>query len=131
MQAIFDKLQDILLVSFGALLGVNIRFVIYQEFEKLNIRKYYSILVINTLASFFLGLFLSILTRINSYDFSYQLGLFVSIGFVGSLSTFSTFVYDLFDFFLQYKFFRALKLFVLSLSLGLTALAFGSFIGDQ
>ncbi len=131
MLAIFDKFQDILLVSFGALFGVNIRFAIYKQFEKLNLRKYYSILIINTLASFFLGLFLSTLTRISYYNSAEQLVLFVSIGFLGSLSTLSSFVYDLFDFFLQFKFFRALKLLVLSLSLGLTALAFGFFLANQ
>ena len=131
MLAILNKLQDILLVSFGALIGANIRFFIYKEFEKLNLRKDYSILIINTLASFSLGFLLSILKSISSYNFSYQIVLFVSIGFLGSLSTLSSFVYDLFEFFLQYKFFKALKLFVLSLSLGLTALAFGSFLGVQ
>ena len=124
-------MQDILLVSFGALVGVNVRFILYKEFEKLNFRKYYSILIINTLASFGLGLFLSILKFISSYDFSSKLVLFISIGFLGSLSTLSSFFYDLFDFFLQYKFFSALKLFSLSLSLGLIAMAFGSFIGNQ
>ena len=129
MLVIFNKLQDILLVSFGAILGVNIRFIIYKEFDKLNFNTYYSILIINTLASFFLGFFLSILTRISSYDVSYQLALLVSIGLLGSLSTLSTFVYDLFDFFIQLKFFKALKLFFLSLLLGIIALACGSFIG--
>ena len=37
-------MQDILLVSFGALFGANSRFIIYKEFEKLNLKKYYSIL---------------------------------------------------------------------------------------
>ena len=128
MLVIFNKLQDILLVSFGAILGVNIRFIIYKECDKLNFNTYYSILIINTLASFFLGFFLSILTRISSYDVSYQLALLVSIGLLGSLSTLSTFVYDLFDFFSQLKFFKALKLFFLSLLLGIIALACGSFI---
>ena len=131
MLAIFDKLQDVLMVSFGALFGANIRFVIYKQLEKLNLRKYYFILIINTLASFFLGLFLSILKFINNYSFSYQLVLFVSIGFLGSLSTLSSFVYDLFDCFLKYKFFRAFKLYIFSLYLGLIALAFGSFIANQ
>ena len=73
MLAIFDELQDVLLVSFGALFGVNIRFLLYKEFEKLNFKKYYAILIINTLASFLLGLFVSILTSISSENLSYQL----------------------------------------------------------
>jgi len=127
----FDKLQDILLVSCGAIFGANIRFIIYKEFEKFNLSKYYSILIINTLASFLLGLFLSMITHISSYDLYYQLVLFFSIGLLGSLSTLSSLLYDLFDLFIQYKFFRALKLLFLSLSLGLISLAFGSFLGNQ
>ena len=124
-------MQDFLLVSFGAVLGANIRFIIYKRFEQINLSSSSSILIINTLASFFLGLFFSLLPNISDYKFSYQLVLFVSIGFLGSLSTLSSFIYDLFDLFSQYKFFRALKLLVLSLSLGLIALAFGTFIGNQ
>ena len=124
-------MDDILLVTFGALLGVNTRFVIYKKLEKKNISKHFSILIINTLASFSLGLFVSILSKFSALNLSYQLGLFFSIGFLGSLSTFSTFVYHLFELFLQFKFFRALKIFILSLGLGIIALAFGHFLGNQ
>ena len=129
--SIFDQLQDIFLVSLGAVLGVNIRFIIYKKFEKLNFSKDSSILIINTFSCLLLGFFISILPRMSSYDFSNKLLLFYYIGFLGSLSTFSTFVYDLFNFFLQLKFSRALKLFFSSLSLGLIALVLGFFIGNQ
>ena len=56
--------------------------------------RYFIILVINTFSSFILGLFISILPKIKSLTFSSQLALFFLIGFLGSLSTFSTFVYD-------------------------------------
>jgi len=125
------SLEDIFLVSFGAALGANTRFLIYKKFEKLNISKYYNILLINTFASFLLGLMISILSKNSHYDFSYKIILFFSIGFLGSLSTFSSFIYDLFDSFLKLKFFSALKLFFLSLSLGIISLAFGVLIGNQ
>ncbi len=124
-------MKDILLVSFGAILGANTRFIIYKKFERINLSMDICILTINILATFFLGLLLSILTGIESYNFSYKLALFFITGFIGSLSTFSTFIYDLFDLFLQNKFFRALKLFSLSFSLGIIALAVGSFLGKQ
>tara|TARA_B100000945_G_scaffold281297_1_gene248907 strand:+ start:361 stop:732 length:372 start_codon:yes stop_codon:yes gene_type:complete len=123
-------MEDILLVSFGAILGVNSRFIIYKKFEKLNISKYLSIVTINTFASFLLGLFLSFSPKISSFNFSYQLVLFCSIGFLGSLSTFSTFVYDLFDISLQLNFFKALKLVFISLVLAIIALAFGLSLGN-
>ena len=119
------------MVSFGAVLGVNSRYVIYKKLEKNKLRKDYIILVINTVSSFFLGLFISILPRITSVDFSYKLVLFISIGFFGSLSTFSTFIYDVFELCNQFKFSRAIKLFLVSLLLGITSFAFGFLLGNQ
>ena len=119
-------MNEILLVSLGAILGANIRFHINNKLEKkLKVRKDFSILIINTFASFCLGLFLSLLKLFSTFIYSYQLILFFSIGFLGSLSSFSSFVYDLFDLCLQLKFSRALKLFIASISLGIFAFAFG------
>ena len=125
-----DNLIDVLFIAFGAALGANTRFLIYQKLEKINLSNNHIILVINTFSSFLLGLFLSFSSQIDSFTYSYQSGLFFSIGFLGSLSTFSTFVYDLFDLVLKFKFFRALKLFALSCSLGIIALGFGFFLGN-
>ena len=124
-------MKDIILVSFGALFGANARFLIYKKLKILNISSHYSIVIINTFASFFLGLLVSLLSTLKSYDFSYELVLFFSIGFLGSLSTFSTFIYDLFEAFLQNKFLRASKLFFVSSTLGIIAIAFGFFLGHQ
>ena len=121
---------EILSVSLGAALGANARFQIFDRLEKLNISKYFFILIINTFASFFLGLFLSFIERFSSFIYSYQLVLFFLIGFLGSLSSFSTFVYDLFDLCLQSKFSRALKLFIISLFLGILSFVFGFLLGS-
>ena len=127
---ILSKFQDIVLVSMGAVVGANIRFIIYQKLRKNNYDLYIIILFINTASSFLLGLFISILPRLVFLNFSSQLVLFFLIGFLGSLSTFSTFVYDLFDLSLKFKFSRALQSFTLSYSLGIIALALGSFLGN-
>ena len=124
-------MADILFVSIGAILGANIRFKIQNQLKYLNLNKYFFILIINTAASFFLGLFLSILEKFNSFISSYQLVLFFSIGFLGSLSTFSSFVYDLFDLCLQLKFFKALNLLIISSTLGIFAVAFGFLLGNR
>ena len=124
-------MQDIIFVSIGAVLGANFRFIIYEKFEQNKLISDFRILIINTVASFLLGFFLALIPRINSFNFSYQLGLFFSVGFLGSLSTFSTFVYDLFEFSLQLKFYRALKLFLISLPLGILALVIGVFWANQ
>ena len=128
--ATLDTFQHIILVSIGAVFGVNARFIIYQKLKQININRYFIILAINTFSCFLLGLFISILPKIKSLTFSSQLAFFVLIGFLGSLSTFSTFVYDLFDLCLKSKFFKALKLFSFSFSLGIFALALGSSLGN-
>ena len=121
-----NNFQDIILVSIGAVFGANVRFVIYQKFKEININGYYIILFINSFSSFLLGLFVSVLTKIVFLNFTSQLVLLFSIGFLGSLSTFSTFVYDLFDSSLKIKFFRALK----SLSLGIISVGLGLFFSN-
>ena len=123
-------MAEIFFVSVGAILGANTRFKIHSKLQKLNISKDFLILIINTFASFSLGLFLSIIEQFRSLSFSYQLILFFSIGFFGSLSTFSSFVYDLFEICLQLKFARAFKLFIISVSFGIIAFTAGFLLGN-
>tara|TARA_Y100001968_G_scaffold123220_1_gene112165 strand:+ start:810 stop:1169 length:360 start_codon:yes stop_codon:yes gene_type:complete len=118
-------------VSLGAILGANTRFKMYSKLEKSKFSKDLYTLLINSFASFLLGLFLSIMEKFNSFIYSYQLILFFSVGFLGSLSTFSSFVYDLFDLCLQFKFLRAIKLFIVSLSIGIFAFVFGCLLGNN
>ena len=117
---------DVLIVSLGAILGANTRFKIYNNSKNLN--RYSYILITNTAASFLLGLFLSLLEYFSSFIYSFKLVLFFSIGFVGSLSTFSSFAYDLFELCLEFKFFKALKLFIISSSFGVIAFGVGFFL---
>ena len=124
-------MAEILFVSFGAILGANIRFKIHNKLEKINLSKDFPILIVNIFASFCLGLFLSLEEQLRALTYYYQLVLFFSIGFLGSLSTFSSFVYELFDLCLQLKFFRALNLFIISASIGIIAFALGIFLGNQ
>ena len=123
-------MQDILFVSFGAIFGANFRFILYEKFEKNKLIKDFRILIINIFASFLLGFFLSLISRINSFNFSDQLVLFFLVGFLGSLSTFSTFMYELFEMSLKLNFFKALKLFFISFFIAIFALAFGFFLGN-
>ncbi len=123
-----DNLNDFLVISFGAVLGANIRFIIYQKLEKINLSNNHIILVINTFSSFLLGLFLSFSSKMDSFTYSYQSELFFSIGLLGSLSTFSTFIYDLYNLFIKLEFYRALRLFTISITLGILSFAAGFLI---
>ncbi len=125
---LLDNFIDVILVASGAVLGANARFLIYTKLEQINVNKNYIIMLINTFSSFCLGLFLSFLSQNSTVIYSDQLGLFFSIGILGSLSTFSTFIYDLFNLFVKFKFYKALKLFILSLTAGIFSFAFGFLI---
>ena len=126
--ATLNNFQDIILISIGAVFGANIRYIICQKLQRIYINEYVGILLINTCSSFFLGLLIPIMSKKILLNFSSQLVAFFLVGFLGSLSTFSAFVYDLFDSFLKFNFFRVLKLFALSFSLGIIALALGSLL---
>ena len=120
-----DHFNDILFVSLGAAFGANTRFLIYKRLEKINLSKDFIILSINTFSSFCVGFFFSIASQTFNINYSNQLKLFFLVGFLGSLSTFSTFIYDLFDLSINSKLNRVLKLFFFSLTLGVIALSFG------
>ena len=126
---LLDRLQDILLITIGSVLGANTRFIIYKQLENKKLNKNYIILVINVFSSFLLGLLLSLLSQISSLRYSYQLGLFFSIGLLGSLSTFSTFIYDVYDLFKKVKFYRGFELMIISLTLGILFLSIGFVLG--
>ena len=125
-----ENIKSFLLVSIGASLGSYLRFKIYKILDIIKLKNDLRILLINILASFFLGFFYSISFDNSHLSYSYQLGLFLSIGFLGSLSTFSTFIYDLFELSSKFKFSRAFLLFFFSLTLGLISLVIGSLLGS-
>ncbi len=122
-------MEDILLITFGAVLGANIRYLVYEKFQKIDLSENSIILFINTFSSFILGLFLSILPQSRFLSYSYQLGLFFAIGLLGSLSTFSTFIYNIYELFIRFKFYRAFKLSIISLTSGLLSFSFGFLLG--
>ena len=125
---LLDNLKDVLLITFGAVLGANIRFLIYQKLEKINLSNHHIILLINTFSSFLFGLFLSFSSQMDSFAYPYNSGLFFLIGLLGSLSTFSAFISDLYNLFIQLEFYRALRLFMISLTLGILSFAAGFLI---
>ena len=124
-----ENSTDIILVVSGAVFGANARFLIYKKLEQIKVNKNYIIMIINTFSSFCLGLFSSFLSHNSPVWYSYQLGLFFSIGLLGSLSTFSTFIYDLYALLIKFKFYRAFKLFIISLIAGILSFALGFLFG--
>ena len=125
---LLDNFKDVILITFGAAIGANTRFLISKKLYSLKLSKNYITLLINTVSSFFLGFLISQLGSIRN---SYHVLLFFSIGLLGSLSTFSAFIYELFDLFIQLKFYRLFKLLIISLVSGLLAFSAGYLLGMQ
>ena len=126
-----NNIKSLLFISLGAILGSNIRFLIYERLGNIFfLRKELRILIINNFASFLLGLSYSISINQAYINYSKNISLLFSIGFLGSLSTFSTFVDDLFDLSFQCNFFKSFKLLIFTISLGLFSLWLGLLIGN-
>ena len=83
--------KEILLVSLGAVPGAWLRFRFINHFEPLIPAKHWGTWAVNISASFLLGL----LVELNQTCPSTPLLLLLATGFLGSLSTFSTFIVEL------------------------------------
>ena len=85
------ELDGVIHILVGSTFGLIVRMFIKNIFGKEKVFSSNNILITNILASLFLGIFLgSNITNTN-------LILFFSVGFLGCLSTFSSFIYQLFN----------------------------------
>tara|TARA_B100001769_G_C21591263_1_gene333587 strand:- start:34 stop:405 length:372 start_codon:yes stop_codon:yes gene_type:complete len=78
-------------IILGSTLGLILRLFIRYSFKKNTSFYFNNFLIVNILSSLFLGFFVA-LGIINK-----NLFLFYSVGFLGCFSTFSSFIYQLFD----------------------------------
>ena len=91
-------MQTILLISVGAIIGVNLRYFVAQYVAKLIPSSFpYGTLVINISASFILGLFLIWTTERVLVDPRWRL--FVATGFCATYSTYSSYAFETFALF--------------------------------
>ena len=85
------ELDSVINILAGSTLGLIVRMFIKYISGREKIFTSNTILIVNVLASLFLGIFVSLnITNKN-------LILFFSVGFLGCLSTFSSFIYQLFN----------------------------------
>ena len=108
------ELDSVIHILAGSTLGLFVRMVIIYISGREKIFTSNNILIVNVLASLFLGIFVSLnITNKN-------LILFFYVGFLGCLSTFSSFIYQLFQLIQERKYFKLLlyytEVFVLSFS---------------
>ena len=108
------ELDSVIHILAGSTLGLTVRIFIKYISGREKIFTSNNILIVNVLASLFLGIFVGLnITNKN-------LILFFYVGFLGCLSTFSSFIYQLFYLIQERKYFKLLlyytEVFVLSFS---------------
>ena len=108
------ELDSVIHILAGSTLGLTVRIFIKYISGRKKTFSSNNILIVNVLASLFLGIFVSLnITNKN-------LILFFYVGFLGCLSTFSSFIYQLFYLIQERKYFKLLlyytEVFVLSFS---------------
>jgi len=120
------QLLKIFLIALGAIIGANIR---YFFLRKLEILKYseYRLLTINLFSSFILGLLFPFFIKTNLKIEEELIFLFL-FSFIGSLSSFSTFISDFYLLILNNNLKRSTLLIFFSIVLGILFFNFGYLI---
>ena len=120
------QLLKIFLIALGAIIGANIR---YFFLRKLEILKYseYRLLTINLFSSFILGLLFPFFIKTNLKIEEELIFLFL-FSFIGSLSSFSSFMSDFYILILNSNFRRSILLVSFSIVLGILFFNFGYLI---
>ena len=117
------QLLKIFLIALGAIIGANIR---YFFLRKLEILKYseYRLLTINLFSSFILGVLFPFFIKTNLKIEEELIFLFL-FSFIGSLSSFSTFISDFYLLILNNNLKRSTLLIFFSIVLGILFFNFG------
>ena len=119
--------SEALLVAVGAIPGAWLRLRLVNHLQPMLPRKHWGTFVVNITACFALGLVLAQLERCGPMT---GLALLIGVGFLGSLSTFSTFVLEVLNELRAGHILPALVLMISSLFMGLVSAAFGYGLGS-
>ncbi|WP_414153585.1 fluoride efflux transporter FluC [Prochlorococcus sp. MIT 1341] len=122
-------LSQFFFVSIGACFGTLARFNFVRYFQSIYELTFLGTLTVNILASFALGLFISIEPLVFSQASLNSLILFFGVGFLGSLSTFSSFILDILQSIFDDRYKDAILIFLFSLIGGFVAIVIGYSIG--
>jgi CrcB protein len=116
------ELDSVIYILAGSTLGLIVRIFIKYISGREKIFTSNTILIVNVLASLFLGILVSLnITNKN-------LILFFYVGFLGCLSTFSSFIYQLFQLIQERKYFKLLLYYTEVIVLSFSFFCLGYFI---
>ena len=119
-----SPLIDFSAISTGSLLGANLRYFLITKFTLIKLSKSRRLLLVNLIASVILGASLS-LNNNSDLKIYRELVILFLFGFAGSLSTFSSFINDLFKLSIKRKYKDILIIIFSSVLLGLLAISLG------
>ena len=125
MSDLLDGYRSFLFVAMGAAPGAVLRIYISKKFYFYTNSQFSGILVVNLIATFLLGLCLGLQNQFNHLTDNQPLFLILCVGFLGSLSTFSSLILELFSYSLKRKWVDLLNSLLLSLILGIIVAALG------
>ena len=111
-------------LSTGSLLGANLRNLLITKFCSIKLSKSRRLLLVNLIASVILGASLSLNNKSDIKIYRELVVLFL-FGFAGSLSTFSSFINDLFKLSIKRKYKDISIIIFLSVFLGLLSISLG------
>ena len=119
-----SPLIDFSAISTGSLLGANLRYFLITKFCSIKLSKGRRLLLVNLIASVILGASLS-LNNDSDLKIYREFVILFLYGFAGSLSTFSSFINDLFKLSIKRKYKDISIIIFLSLFLGLLSISLG------
>ena len=111
-----EEYKSYALIAIGAIPGAWLRMYMSRYLSSILLHKYLGTLSINIFACCLLGLFLAL--QANNFS---PFILIISVGFLGSLSTFSTFIFEFLDSLLEYRLREAFSIALISIIGGLIA----------
>lgn len=97
MSNFLDSINPFFLVSLGAVIGACLRSESLDYLEYLFKKRYFGTALVNSIATLFLVISTSYFSNPAILNDFQSFWLFFCVGFLGSLSTFSTFILDLFS----------------------------------
>ncbi|EPJ55940.1 MAG: hypothetical protein OFPI_01920 [Osedax symbiont Rs2] len=123
------KLNIVLGVMLGASLGALLRWWLSVKFNAVVEHLYLGTLIANVIACFLMGLYLGYDSDTSAFSSAVRIAFLT--GFIGSLSTFSTFIGETHSHFVLQEWLKLMLGFNLQIGLGLLAFHFAKVLGNS
>ena len=130
MSDVLDSISTYLVISLGSLTGAIFRIKITYFFKLRNSHNLKAIFIVNTIAIFLLGFFLGSQNPNIYFDSNNYLYLFLCTGILGSFSTFSSLVYELYRLFIKYRWIDLIFYSMSSIFVGIFFAKLGYLLGN-